>query len=262
MVIVKPIEQERWHGKSSREFPSRPVKIEAFVDPETGRYATGLSEDDKKRLESITGFNLSDIYVLGKPHEFWSSPAGRVTLEDASNILNPNNPLEEIKIKLLQASHLVANSMDDLKAGKYPYAKFVIVDEDAEVQQRAAKSAVLKQVYILSDKLTPAKKADIALIVNGVVVKKQSTAYIEDAFDKAIAKAGPDRILDLMNMDSKKLAMQAIVLEALDKNVLRKEGSNIYYMDAHISYDVAGAVDYFLDKNNQAMKATILEQIN
>ena len=70
-VQIKPIERVRWHGKTSKEFPNRPVKIEALVDPTTGRYATGLTEEDKVRLEGITGFDLSDIYRNGRPHPFW-----------------------------------------------------------------------------------------------------------------------------------------------------------------------------------------------
>lgn len=261
-VQIKPIERVRWHGKSSKEFPNRPVKIEAFVDPSTGRYVTGLSPEDRERLERITGFDLSDLYVNGKPHPFWSSKAGMVVLEDATTILDSKNPLEEIKIKLLKASHFVANSMSEYEQGLAPYAKFVIFDEQEEVEEKAARSAALKRVYALSEKLTPAKKADIIMVVLGVSVKKQSSEYIEVKFDEAIEMIGPHKMLELLNNDPKRTAINAIVLEAIDRSILRKEGSSIYYMDTHIAYDVEGAVDYFLNKDNQTMKATILEKLN
>lgn len=261
-VQIKPIERLRWHGKSSKEFPNRPISIEAFVNPATGRYNTGLTPEDRERLERITGLDLSDIYINGSPHKFWSSKAGKVTLEDTTTVLDTSNPLEEIKVKLLKASHLVANSLAEYEQGLAPYAMFVLFDEEEEVEIKAAKSAALKKVYLLSEKLTPAKKADIVMIVLGDSMKKQSTDYIEVKFDEAIEQIGASKMLDLINEDPKRNAMHSMVLEALDRMVLRREGSSIYYMDAHIAYDIEGAVDYFLDKNNQTMKATILEKIS
>lgn len=261
-VHIKPIERERWHKKSAKEFPNRPVKIEAFVDPTTGRYATGLSPEDRERLERITGFNLSDLYVNGHPHEFWSSKAGMVVLEDATTVLDNSNPLEEIKIKLLKASHFVANSLAEYEQGLAPYAKFVIFDEQEEVEEKAAKSAARKKVYSISEKLTPSKKADIVMIVLGTSVKKQSPEFIEVKFDEATEEVGPIKMLEILNSDPKRNATHSVVLEGLDRGVLRKEGSSIYYMDAHIAFDIEGAVDYFLNKDNQTMKATILEKLN
>lgn len=261
-VQIKPIERVRWHGKTSKEFPNRPVKISAFVDPSTGRYATGLTQEDRLRLEALTGFDLSDIYVNGRPHPFWSSKAGTVVLEDTTNILNSSNPIEEIKIKLLKASHFVAKSFAEYEQGLAPYAKFVIFDEQEEIEEKAAKSAALKRVYSLSEKLTPAKKADIVMIILGVSVKKQSAEYIEVKFDEALEQVGPHKMLELLSEDPKRSAIHSIVLDALDRGILRREGSSIYYMDAHVSFDIEGAVDYFINKDNQTMKATILEKLN
>lgn len=261
-VQVKPIERNRWHGKSSKEYPNRPIKISAFVDPSTGRYATGLTEADRSRLEALTGLDLSDIYIANRPHPFWSSKMGQVVLEDATTIFNTKNPLEEIKVKLLKANHFIANSAAEYDAGLCPYAQFIVFDEAEEVAIKATKSAARKQVYKISEKMTPAKKADIVMIITGVSVKNQSSEYIDVKFDEAMDEIGPNKLLEMLQEDPKRVSMRALVLEALEKSVLRKEGSSVYYMDAHLAFDIDGAVDYFLDKDNQTMKATILEKIN
>lgn len=261
-VHVKPIDTTRWHGKSSREFASSPVKIEAFLDPATNKYATGLTEAEKNELELLTGYDLSDNYIAGRPHPFYSKKVGTVVLRDETNIFDSTNTLDRIKIALMRDSHLIANSQAALDNGEYPYAKFVIYDEQEEIAEKASKSSLIKKVYQGSSKLTPAKKADIVLIALGESVKKQSNDYIEVRFDDALETIGAERMLGLMESDPKFTSMQAVVLEGLQKNILRKEGSSIYYMDAFIAFDVSSAVEYFLDKNNQSMKATILEKIN
>lgn len=261
-VQVKPLERVRWHGKTSKEFPNRPVKISAFVDPSTGRYVTGLTPEDKERLEALTGLDLSDIYIANRPHPFWSSKMGQVTLEDATNIFHTENPLDEIKVKLLKANHFVANSMADYERGNAPYAQFVIFDEEEEIGVKASRAAARKQVYKLSEKLTPAKKADIVMVITGVSAQKQSPEYIDVKFEEAMEEVGPVKMLEILQEDPKRVSMRAFVLEALDRSLLRKEGSSVYYMDTHIGYDIDGAVDYFLDKDNQTMKAIILDKLN
>lgn len=261
-VQVKPIERVRWHGKTSKEFPNRPVKVRAFVDPSTGRYATGLTEADQKRLEALTGLDLSDIYIAGRPHPFWSSKMGQVVLEDATNIFNTENPLEEIKVKLLKANHFIANSWAEYESGTAPYAQFVVFDETEEIEAKASKAAARKQVYKITEKLTLAKKADIVMVITGVSVAKQSADYVDVKFEEAMDEVGPVKMLELLQEDPKRVGMRAFVLEALDRALLRKEGSSVYYMDTHIGYDLDGAVDYFLDKDNQTMKAIIIDKLN
>ena len=262
IIEVRPIEIDRWHGKSSREFPSRPITIEAFVDPSTSKYATGLTDEDKKELESVTGYDLSNDYVAGRAHPFYSTKAGFVKLKDETNIFDTSKPLERIRVGILKDSHLVANSQADYDSGLAPYARFVIYDEREEIQEKAAKSAVIKKVYALSSKLTVGKKAAIVQIALGENVKKQSLDYVEVKFDEALESVGADKMLLLMETDNNRINTHALILEGLTRAILRKEGTSIYYMDEFLAFDMESCVSYFLDKNNQMMKAAILEKIN
>lgn len=262
IVEVRPIEKESWHNKKGKDAFKRPVTIEALVSVNTGQFATGLSVEDRERLESSTGFNLSPDYVQGRPHDFWNSPAATIKLAYKTNVFDTNKSLEEIKVKVMKASDLVANSMKEYEEGKYPSAIFVIFDEKEEVEILATRAALNRRVVIESDKLTSSRKAEIVQILSGVSVKNQTSNYIDWKLDEEIKDKGADKVLSLIRRDSKRTSLHALVLEALQKNVLRKEGARVYYMDDEIGFDLEAAIDYFEDKKNQALKAQILEKLN
>lgn len=262
IVEVKPIEKERWHGKKGRDAFARPVTIEALVSIRTGQFATGLTDEERKNLESRTGFNLSPDYTLGKPHEFWNSPAAQVKLDNKTNVFDTSKPLDEIKVKLMKASDLVANSMKEYEEGKFPSAIFVIFDEQEETEIKASKAAIKRKVVIEASKLTTSRKAEIVQIVLGMSVKNQSEDYIDLKVDEAIEKEGAEKVLNLIQRDKARTSLHALVLEAIHKNVLRKDGTAVYYMEDQVGFDIESAVDYFQNAKNQTLKAQILEKLN
>lgn len=262
IVEVKPIERERWHGVKGKDVFTRPTTIEALISLRTGQFATGLSEEDRTRLEKGTGYNLSPDYMVGKPHEFWNSPAAQVKLEYKTNIFNTSIAQDEIKVKLMKASDLVANSMKEYEEGKFPNALYVIYDEQEEIELKASKASVKRKVILESSKLTKTRKAEIVQIILGISVRNQSDDYVDLKLDDAVEQAGAEKVLNLIQRDKTRTSIHALVLEGIYKNVLRKEGTAVYYMDDQIGFDVESAVDYFIDPKNQAMKAQILEKIN
>jgi len=262
IVEVKPIEKEKWHGKKGKEAFARPITIEALVSLTTGQYATGLTKEDRERLETITGYNLSPDHMVGKPHPFWNSPAAQIKLENKTNVFNTSRPQDEIKVKIMKASDLVANSMKEYEEGKWPLARFVIFDEQEEVEIKASKLALKNKVIVESEKLSLERKAEIVQILSNISVRKQSADYVSLKLDEAIDKHGAEKVLNLIKRDKARTALHALVLEAIHKNVLRKDGTAIYHMDDQIGFDIESAVDYFQDPKNQSMKAQILEKIN
>ena len=261
IVEVKPIEKNSWHNIKGKDTFKRPVTIEALVSLKTGRFATGLSEEDVVRLSKEVGYNLSDKHTAGKAHEFWNNKVSNIKLENKTNIFNTNIPLQEIKVKVMKASDLVANSQKEYDEGKYPGAMFVIFDETEDVELRASKAAIVRKVIIESTKLTKSKKAEILQILADISVRNQSEDYIDLKLDEEIAK-NPNRVLTLMQRDKKRTTVHALVLEAIHKNVLRKQGSSVYYMDDQLGFDIEATIDYLEDKKNQALKVQIIEKMN
>lgn len=262
IVEVRPIERERWHGLKGKDSITRPVVIEALLSSTTGKLATGLTPEDRERLEKETGFDLSPDHNPNKIHPFWSSPAAFVKLEHKTNVFDVSNPLDEIKVKIMKASDLVANSQKEYDEGKFPEAQFVIYDEREEVELKASRAAIRRKVVIEADKLSLTRKAEIIQIVLGIAVRNQSNDFIDLKLDEAIDKDGPQRILDLIKRDKARTSLHATVLEAIHKNVLRKEGTAVYYMDDQLGFDIEATIDYLQDSKNQALKAQIIERLN
>lgn len=262
IVEVKPIEKERWHGKSGADSFSSPKTIEALVSLKTMKYSTGLSEEDIVRLQKITGYDLSDTYKPETPHPFWSSVAGSVKLYHRTNVFDTSIPLNEIKVKLMKASDLVANSMKEYEEGKFPRALFVIYDEQEETEIKASKAAMKRKVIVEADKLTKDKKVEIIQILLGVSTKKQSNDFVDLKFDECIDTFGAEKVLTIMKRDKVRNTIHSLVLEAIQKNILRREGSAVYYMDDQIGFDMESAIDYLSDNKNQLLKAAILEKLN
>lgn len=261
-VEVRPIEKEIWHDKKGRDAFARPIVIEPLISIQTGQFATGLSEDDRTRIEGKTGYNLSPDYMVGTPHEFWNAPVSAIKLAHKTNIFDTSKPLDEIKVFVMKASDLVANSMKDYEAGKFPEALFYIFDEQEEEGLKASKAATVRKVVIEAAKLTKTRKADLVQVLSGISVKNQSDDYVDLKLDEAIAEEGAEAVLNLIKRDKKRVSLHSLVLEAIHKNVLRKDGTAVYYMDDQLGYDVESAVDYFADSKNQTLKAQILEKIN
>lgn len=262
IVEVRPVKKERWHGKDGKNAFARPITVEALVSARTGQYATGLSDEDRERLEKRTGYNLSPDHKVGQPHEFWNSQAALIKLDHKTTVFDTDRPLDEIKVKVLKASDLVANSQKEFEDGLYPSALFVIFDEAEDVEIKASKAATKRKVIIEGAKLTKARKAEIVQILTGISVRHQSDDYVDLKLDEAVENEGPDKVLTLMQRDKARTSLHAVVLEALHKNVLRKDGTAVYYMDDQLGFDIESTIEYFIDSKNQTLKALILEKIS
>ena len=79
------------------------MKLECLYDKSTGKYATGLSEEERIKLEADTGYDLSDAYSE-KPHPFWSSATAVIKLPVTTTIFDTEKPLDLIKVKVLHSN--------------------------------------------------------------------------------------------------------------------------------------------------------------
>jgi hypothetical protein len=262
IVEVKPIEKEKWHNKKGKDVFTRPTTIEALISTRTGQFSTGLSVEDRERLEKATGYNLSPDYMVGKPHDFWNSSAAQVKLAFKTNIFDTSKALDEIKVKLLKASDLVANSKKEYEEGKYPEALFVIFDEVEDTELRASKASIKRKVIIESSKLTKVRKAELIQILLGISVREQSEDFIDLKLDEAIESEGSEKVLNLIQRDKARVGLHSLILEALYKNILRKDGTSIYFMDDQLGFDIESTIDYFINPKNQTLKAQVLEKIS
>jgi hypothetical protein len=262
LVEVRPIESKRWHGKKGQESFTRPKKIQALVNTETMQYSTGLSDEDIKMLsEKGVRYDLSSHFDSEKPHDFWDSNMAQIKLENNTMFFNTDNTLDFIKVKVMKASKYVANSMRDFDEGLYPEATHVIFDEAEEAEIKASKVAIRNKAVIECSKLSKDKKIQLVLIMKGKNLKGQSDNFVTVAIDELIAE-NPSEVLRQIGLDSTEVAVHALVLEAIQKNVLRKDGHKIFYFDSLLGSDVIDVIQYLMDDENQNLKLRIMEAVN
>jgi hypothetical protein len=260
-VEVRPLESKKWHNKTGQESFTRPKKIQALVDPTTMKYATGLTATDIKELKAkgIT-YDLSDIYTE-QAHPFWDSSMAVIKLENNTMFFNIDNPIDWIKVKVLKASKYVANSMADYDEGLYPEATHVIFDEAEQAAVTASKVETKNQAIIEASKLSLARKIEIILILGGKNMKNQSADFVAVELDRIVTKE-PAEFLRTLNMDKKQSANHALVLEALQKSILRKEGQRIFHMDSPLGMDEIEVAEYLSKEENQDIKIMLMAKIN
>ena len=260
LVEIRPIEIKRWHGKTGKDSFAQPITIRVLYDHATGAYATGMTKKQTEEYSKKLGVDLNNTFNPQKAHPYWDSSASKIKLPNYPIFLDPNIPLEFVRIQNLKSSSLVANSMKDYTDNKYPEATHVIFDEAEEVEIKATRVQLKKQCYKLASKLSTDKMVNILTITSDKTVRGRSRDFLDVQLDELIENDA-ELFLRYAKMDAQQTYIRASLLEAIHKNILTKEGLSIYYMGDKIANSYEDAVEYFLDPQNQKLKVSILEKL-
>jgi hypothetical protein len=261
LVEVKPITRKSWHGKEGKESFSQPKVLEVLYNTQTGRYATGLTEEEVVKYGKLMGVDLSDKFDPTTPHPYWSSQAARIKLPNHTVIFDDEKPADFVKIKNLKVSQYVANSMQDYEKGLYPEATHVIFDESEVVRLNATKIQRKRECTKLILEMSLDEKTAIVQILSEKAVRGRSQDFIDVEIDRIIDEK-PGDFIRIAKMDKQEMNIRATILDAIQRNVLTKEAGAIFYMGERISNDYESAVDWFKDPQNSKMKVSILEKLN
>jgi len=173
-------------------YPNISKYISPFFD-RFGRIKTGLSTEDVERLEAATGLDLKPT------SEYWHDFSIRLTSKDL--FLNPENPVDEIKLKLLRAHPEVANNTAEVT----PKTVFILYDEVEEAQKESKKFDYIIQAYKYIADMSSDDRRDFLKLFG---YAKQSHKMVEDSVKNKLreladvdAKAFCDRYEDKHKMD-------------------------------------------------------------
>lgn len=272
-IEIKPIDRKRWHGKSGKESFARPHKIKALVDANSMEYATGLNYIDKKfpgengeklteaeHYAKILNQDLSNNYNPEQEHSFWDSKMATISLENHTFFLDTSKPLEYLKVKICRASKYVANSLKEYEDGYWPDATHFIHDESEEMEMIASGAELRNRATIEASELSTDKKRQIILILDGKNLKGKKDGHVIVALEKLIQER-PREVLKHIKMDTEDLYIHAVVLEALQKSVLRRDGHKIMYHDSVIGGDEYDVIEYLKKEENDNLKLRIISNI-
>lgn len=262
LVEVRPLPIKKWHGKEDKESFSQPKVLEVLVDPNTGRYNTGLTEKEAEEYGKLMGVDLSDTVVHDSPHPYWSQKPSWITLPNHTALFDTNKPAEAVKVKNMKASKKVANSMAAWERGEYPAATHVIFDEAEEIEAKAIKANLRSEAQAFLPKMTEEDKISVITILSDKhkSVRGQSPSFITVEIDELIQNKTKE-FIKTVKLGREEVALRAKVLELVDKNILTKEAGSYYYMGELIGMDYEDTVDWFRSPNNSKMKVVLLEKL-
>ena len=262
LIEIRPIETLKWHGKTGEESFAVPKKIQALVDGKTRKYATGLSDEEKKKLEEELNVDLSDNYSPDAPHPFWDSNNAILRLPNSTIFLDKELPIELIKLRMAQASRFVANSMKDYEDGKFPEATHVIFNEAEENELKASKVEIRNKAIMESSKLSKDKKVEIILILKGKNLKGQSDNFVLVEMNNLIDDRANDVLRWIQNEDATFVTNYALVIECLQKGILVRDGHKIMHYDANLGGDEITVAEYLGQDENQELRLRLMQQVN
>lgn len=262
-VIIKPIpEQSKWHGKTGKDSFARPHGLEVLLDSATGKYATGLTEEETIEYQIKTGLDLSNTYKHGEPHPYWSTTSAKIKLPSHSLILNTEKDTDFIKIKNLKASKFVANSFKEWEDGLYPEATHIIYDEVEDVEMKATKVQRKNKAILWLAKQSLDYKTNIVRLLSEKSVAGRSQDFIDVEVDALLNNNETlEEIITLISMDKAEFTVRATIQEGINRRVLTMEGNAIFYMGEKLGFDMDDTVKYFLDPNNQQLKVVVMQKI-
>jgi hypothetical protein len=264
IVEVRPLPIEKWHKKEGKETFSQPKGSQVLYDSKTGKYSTGLTDEEAEQWGKDLGLDLSNKFNPTQEHPTWSMKSWNIRLENNTMFFDTTKLIDKIKVRNMKANKFVANSLKEWKEGKWPDATHVIFDESDEADDKATKIEKRRKAIRLMDKMTPQEKASMVLILTGAYVKNKTPNFIDVALDEGIEEKAEnlDKFLTYASMDAKDFTLRGQILEAIHRQVLTREGEAVYYLGERIGYDVTDAVEWFKNPDNQKLKVSILDKIS
>lgn len=269
IVLVKPVPTKKWHGKDGKDSFSRPQSFDVLYDSSTGGYATGLTEEEEREYGKKMGVDLSNKFHQEEPHDYWGTTAARIKLPNHTMAFNLAIASDYVKVKNMKASKLVANSLQEWEAGKWPEATHIIYDEAQEVDLKASKIQNYQKCLVILSKMSTDEKTNMMALLSDKSSSGRSNNFVDVELNSLLssvenpqgADAKIEEFLRYAKMDAAESTTRAQILEGIHKGVITKEGHSHYYMGEKLGHDFEATVAYFMEPNNQQIKIAILEKI-
>ena len=255
-IFLKPIMTEKWHGlhKVGRtRFQDTQDVIQVLYDRKQGALATGLDNDTETRLSSALGVSLAN----NSANEFWHD--FKIKLHDQTMIFNTSNPIEELQVYVLKASKFIANSQKELDAGQWPNARYVIYDEQTEMEKQAAEVQTKAKAIDIFNNLSPEKKLDM-LKLYGKAIENSSSDFVYTKLYEIVENDPIDFIMQA-NKSPEEIKVKALIFDLEKIGILRRKGTAYLYNDQQVGFDYSDTVSYLLNPSNQELLVKLKDSL-
>lgn len=260
LVIIKPIERKRCLGDGGEKYFKRPLYIEALKD-ENGNYNVGLSKEERDDLQKHFAYSLDPIFKADDMNSIWNRDEGRFIMTYQTHVLDLDKPLDRLRYGLVKASPFVANSQSELDDKKWPYAMFVVTDSKEEEVAKMKRNELKMKVMLAVNKMDIKSKRDFCTIL-GFNVKGMSDEAVSNKVFEAIDTKGYAKANEVIGQSKEYNTLNALIAEAVDRNILTKKGEVYSFMDETIGISLNSAIDYLKDPKHNSTKVAIINMLN
>lgn len=221
-----------------------------------------LTKEEKEYLEAVTGQDLS---VYG---DFWSTFQVRLRKDDAGNILNLNDPMDYISLKILESLSKEDIALNwESRYVKQTY-QFAITRQNEELAENKKKYDSKKEAFKLYGKLEDDRDKLLniyKLLANKPISKDTSLFWLQSKVE-AIIDTEPKKFLSVVN--DKSFYTKMLIQEGIDLGVILKKSnkySTVDGLDLCNAGEIAtfdNAVVYLDNVKNQDVRSIIEVKIS
>lgn len=259
---IRPIIKDTWHGKVGKESFTCEKVIQAAVDIEAYEYKVKITQKEIDELkDGGLRYDLSLDFDAEVPHPFWDTTPASVKLTNKTEFKTIKKPLDLIHYRIILASKHVANSQKELDEGKWPFASHILYDKEAEVAAKASKLAIKKKARKLADAASLTEKIQVLMLLEETNHRNSSADAIDVAMDEIVETKAVD-IINILSGDKEYNSARHLILECLQRQILRKSGTNIIYFDTTIGTDIQQAANFLKENDNQQLRLKLIEKVN
>jgi len=249
LITIKPIKRPTWNG--FMRFKNTKDSLGPMHDS-TGTIVTGLTRDEAEALGKILQKDLSPA------SKFWYEY--RVIMTDKDKVLNLDNPEHELAYKFLLADKRVANSQEEYDKGLFPYARYVIFDEEKAAREKNKEFTVKRKATVEFNKLSIDQMIDILKLYPGYVNLTSVKPDVVESTLFELLEKDPEKFLNLVG--DKKLDMKVFLKDLVANKILRKNKSAYYYGEDFLGHDEESTITFLEDPKHQSLKIEFAEQIS
>ncbi len=217
-----------------------------------GGHNTGLTAEDQQYFEKELNLKPGDL----KSHSIWWSEVFNtqhaLRLKNSkTNELIIDNPLNELRYKILLASTKIANSESEKSK---PYCEFYIDDEAVKAKQELEQLDLEYKSMELIFKMTPEEKRGALRLFGKKGLEDMSESIIGAQLAKEL-KTNPKQFYDIIT--DKNIQTKSFIKELEEYAIIDRKNGTFNYGDDTLATTTEDAVAYFNDLKNQSVKLTI-----
>lgn len=247
-IVIRSLNKDKFNGISRHAKTTYTLTTE--LGP--GGYRTGLTKEEEIRFEKELGLKEG---TLNKKSIWWSEVEIKIPAKQLK--LDLSDPINELKLKVMQASSKFANSQ--LELNKWPNAQYVIVDEQEEAE---LESIIIDKEITAYEKFmntTVEDKRGILKLYGKRGVDNTTESLVKTTLHKEL-KADPDKFLKII--EDKDLKTKMFIYDLIEYNILTKVKN--YYKDGDevIGGSMEEVIAYLNTPKNNTLKVSLQDKLS